>query len=45
MLFERKDKSLKLFGGDKVIQTSNNYDLMVMNGDIGHVSKKLKIKL
>ena len=41
LLFERKDKSLKLFGGDKVIQTSNNYDLMVMNGDIGHVSKKV----
>lgn len=45
MLFERKDKSLKLFGGDKVIQTSNNYDLMVMNGDIGHVSKKVENKI
>ena len=45
LLFERKDKSLKLFGGDKVIQTSNNYDLMVMNGDIGHVSKKVENKI
>ena len=33
--FEKKDKSLQLNVGDKVIQTTNNYDLMVMNGDIG----------
>ena len=38
--FEKKDKSLQLNIGDKVIQTSNNYDLMVMNGDIGVIEKK-----
>ena len=38
--FEKKDKSLQLNIGDKVIQTTNNYDLMVMNGDIGVIEKK-----
>ena len=38
--FEKKDKSLQLNVGDKVIQTTNNYDLMVMNGDIGVIEKK-----
>ena len=41
LVFEKKDKSLQLNIGDKVIQTTNNYDLMVMNGDIGIVEKKI----
>jgi len=40
-VFEKKDKSLQLHIGDKVIQTTNNYDLMVMNGDIGIIEKKI----
>ncbi|MBT3765887.1 MAG: AAA family ATPase [Proteobacteria bacterium] len=30
-------KSHSFFVGDKVINTTNNYELSVMNGDIGHV--------
>ena len=41
LVFEKKDRSLQLYIGDKVIQTTNNYDLMVMNGDIGIVEKKI----
>ena len=43
--FTINKESFELFGGDKVIQTSNNYDLMVMNGDIGYISKKVENKI
>jgi len=39
-LEERKNKGDNdhyLFKGDKVMQTKNDYDLNVMNGDIGHI--------
>ena len=45
LVFTRKDGSVQFFSGDKVIQTSNNYDLMVMNGDIGTVQKKIDNKI
>jgi len=39
-IYERKEDNVKFFQGDKVIQTSNNYDLMVMNGDVGKILRK-----
>ena len=33
-------QSVKFFEGDKIIQTSNNYNLNVMNGDIGILKGK-----
>jgi exodeoxyribonuclease V alpha subunit len=35
---DQKQKEGELREGDKVIQTSNNYDLQVFNGDIGFVT-------
>jgi len=35
--FQKEEKN-KLRPGDKVIQTSNNYELQIFNGDIGYVS-------
>ena len=39
-IYERKDDNVKFFQGDKIIQTSNNYELMVMNGDVGKILRK-----
>ena len=39
-IFQKKENGTQFFIGDKVIQTSNNYDLMVMNGDIGKIISK-----
>ena len=39
-IYERKEDEVKFYPGDKVIQTSNNYDLMVMNGDVGEMIRK-----
>ena len=33
----KNDQKLPLFVGDKVINTSNNYEIGVMNGDIGTI--------
>ena len=39
-IYERKNDNVKFFQGDKVIQTSNNYELKVMNGDVGKILRK-----
>lgn len=41
-IFENKskDRDIIFYEGDKVIQTSNNYDLGIMNGDIGIIKGK-----
>lgn len=39
-IYEREEDEVKFYPGDKVIQTSNNYDLMVMNGDVGEIIRK-----
>ena len=39
-VYERKEDNVEFYQGDKVIQTSNNYDLMVMNGDVGKILSK-----
>ena len=38
-IFERK-YGFKLFKGDKIIQTKNNYEKKIMNGDTGFVTGK-----
>ena len=39
-IFQKKEDNINFYVGDKVIQTSNNYELMVMNGDIGTILRR-----
>ena len=39
------NEDMQIFIGDKVIYRQNNYQLGVMNGDIGRVARELEISL
>ncbi|MDA8739772.1 ATP-dependent RecD-like DNA helicase [Rhodobacteraceae bacterium] len=41
-IFEKVGRGFekRFFAGDRVIMTQNNYDIQVMNGDVGEISRK-----